>query len=172
MNTNQLKEDHFRKRWASLGMFAGPLVFLILLFFSLLIHEWKMNEVGYTAVVGIAGIIFGWAIGFVLAPETFRHLEFSRATLIILAFVSGYVFSKLEPILFFLFKENILLEKPIYGVRFTIFLICLSIAIINMYVYRKYLDDFARWMQFEPESQANESTDKQVLPNPAEDVKN
>jgi hypothetical protein len=171
MNTNKLKEEHFRKRWASLGMFAGPLVFLILLFFSLLIHEWKMSEVGYTAIVGIAGIIFGWAIGFLLAPETFKHIEFSRATIVILAFVSGYVFSKLEPILFFLFKENILLEKPNYGVRFTIFLICLSIAIINMYVYRKYLDDFARWMQFEPENQPNEPTNNQPLTNSSEEIK-
>ncbi|MCU0443990.1 MAG: hypothetical protein MUE85_03670 [Microscillaceae bacterium] len=152
MKQKKVQEDHFRKRWASLGMFAGPLVFLILLFFSLLIHEWKMSEVGYTAVVGIAGIIFGWAIGFLLAPETFKHLEFSRATIVILAFVGGYVFSKLEPILFFLFKENILLEKPSYGIRFMIFLICLSIATINMYVYRKYLDDFARWMQYDPEA--------------------
>jgi hypothetical protein len=163
----KLQDEKFRKRWASLGMFAGPVTFLVLLFFSLLIHEWKMSEVGYTAVVGMAGIIFGWGVGFLLSPETFKNLSFSRPIVVIFAFIGGYFFSKIEPLLFFLFQEKILLEKPDYGIRFVIFLICLIISTINMYVYRIYLDDFARWMQYKPEENISEKpiVDETVSPS-------
>ena len=145
-----------KKKWASLGMFAGPLVFLILLFFSLLIHEWKMKEVGYTAIMGIAGIILGWGVGFLLSPETFKGVQFSRGTVVGLAFVTGYLLSKVDSTLLYLFQDEVLVKNPTFGIRFVIFLICFVISTINMYIYRKYLEDFARLMQYNPDAPTTE----------------
>lgn len=143
--TNSSTPDQPR-RWAKLGMLSGIVVYAVLLFFSILVHEWNFREVGYTAVLGLAGLILGWGIGFVLSPDTRKGIELSRNWMVILAFLGGYVFSRIEPTLLYFFQNDVLIKNPTYGIRMIIFLICTIIAVINMYIYRRYLDEVAKWL--------------------------
>lgn len=120
-------------QWQYLGTFF---VFSVLLFFSLFIHEWKTNEVGYTAILGITGLILGAGIGYVISPQVWAKINFSKETLAIAVFCLGYLFSKIEGTIWFFFEGNILIKKPEYGVRMLIFIICLMMALMNMYAYQ------------------------------------
>jgi hypothetical protein len=145
--SNSLLTKHFSgKRLASLGMFAGPITLTILLFFSFLIHEENFKELGITAIIGITGVVLGWGIGFVFSPDTVKpsfQFQMSATTHSILIFIAGYLTAKLAPVIF---DENIFITQPAYGTRLLVFLICLVIATMNMYIYRKFLDDFAQMM--------------------------
>lgn len=159
-----LTQEIKKKKKASRGLLIGPSICVILLLFSLLIHKWNLENVGYTAVLGIAGVIFGWGVGFLLAPSTdFRKkVKINKAGISIIAFFAGYLLAKIDPVIFYFLNPDIMLKQPTYGIRFLIFIICLIISIINMYVYGQYLDDLARVMEFEPNdkniSKRNSST--------------
>ncbi len=122
-----------RNQWQYL---ATIFVFLVLLFFSLFIHEWKTNEVGYTAILGISGLILGAGIGYVISPKVWAKINFSKESLAIAVFSLGYLFSKIEGTIWFFFEGNILIKKPEFGVRMLIFIICLMMALMSMYAYQ------------------------------------
>jgi len=46
----------------------------------------------------------------------------------------------------------IFFKNAAYGVRFLVFIICLVISTLNMYIYRKYLDELVE-MIFEEEEE-------------------
>lgn len=160
MQNHSHSKDIKRKRLYSLGLFLAPVIFLVLVFFSCFVHEWKLKEIGYTGVLGFAGVVLGSGIGFLIAPETIRENRNvrSKISVPVMAFLGGYLFSRFEPTILFILKDEMLIAKPEVGIRFLIFVICLVISTIHMYVYRSYLDDFARLMEYQP---ANSETANQ-----------
>jgi hypothetical protein len=116
-------------------LWAGPALYLVLLLFSIFIHKWQMHEIGYTAVLGLSGLILGWVIGFLFTPKNWQNISVSKGSLSLTAFALGYVFAKIEGTIWFIFEGNLLIQKPEFGIRFLIFLICLLISTMNMYVY-------------------------------------
>ncbi|TAF98726.1 MAG: hypothetical protein EAZ44_11065 [Cytophagia bacterium] len=116
-------------------LWTGLFLYLLLLLFSVFIHKWQMDAIGFTAVVGLAGLMLGWAIGFLITPKNWQNIMISKGSLGLTAFVIGYLFAKIEGTIWFFFEGNILIQKPEYGARFLIFLICVLISTMNMYVY-------------------------------------
>ncbi|TAE73061.1 MAG: hypothetical protein EAZ85_08145 [Bacteroidetes bacterium] len=116
-------------------LWTGLFLYVLLLLFSIFIHKWQMNEIGFTAVLGLAGLMLGWAIGFLITPKNWQNIIISKGSLGLTAFVIGYLFAKIEGTIWFFFEGNILIHKPEYGARFLIFLICVLISTMNMYVY-------------------------------------
>ncbi len=116
-------------------LWTGLFLYVLLLIFSVFIHKWQMNEIGFTAVLGLAGLMLGWAVGFLITPKNWQNIILSKGSLGLTAFVIGYLFAKVESTLWFFFEGNILIHKPEYGARFLIFLICVLISTMNMYVY-------------------------------------
>ncbi|MBE9193574.1 hypothetical protein IQ230_25255 [Gloeocapsopsis crepidinum LEGE 06123] len=91
-------------------------------------------------LIGVAGVTVGWFIGFLASPYTIvEEKRFSRFATAIVSFLTGYVISKVEPIISYLFTGARLIEQPLYGARLLIFLACLIIGSLNMYTYRLYL---------------------------------
>ena len=142
-----------------LGLLGGFLVILVSLGVGRFIHGSFNQEFALTLLLGITGVAFGWSIGFLISPyTTLEEKKFTKLSTAIIGFLSGYVFSKTEP----LFSEFLqpaklqsILANPdfsIYFARILIFLICLLIGIMNMYTYRSYLDLKKDEQQDEPKN--------------------
>ncbi len=127
-----------RSQWQYLGTIF---VFLLLLFFSLFIHEWKTKEVGLTAILGIAGLVLGAGIGYIISPDVWAKINFSKSSLAIAVFALGYLFSKIEDTIWYPFKDNMLIKQPEMGVRILIFIICLIMAMMTMFAYQSEKDN-------------------------------
>ncbi|MEO1402709.1 MAG: hypothetical protein AAFV72_15875 [Cyanobacteria bacterium J06635_1] len=55
-----------------------------------------------------------------------------------MAFITGFLFAKMEPSFTPIFANGRLINEPIYGVRVLVFIICFVVAAINMYVFREF----------------------------------
>ncbi len=123
------------------ALLGAPIVFVFLIIASSLLHGGLDNaEFGYTFLIGIAGVSTGWLIGFLASPYTSSEdKKFSRFATAIAGFLTGYVVSTVDPVVTYLFEDARLILQPIYGARLLVFLACLCVAAINMYMYRLYL---------------------------------
>lgn len=138
----------------AMGILVGPFILAILLFFSFLVHNESFQDVGITAIIGISGVILGWGIGFLLSPHTAKpKLKVDGVFRSILIFVAGYLTAKLAPAIF---DENIFFKEPNYGIRFLVFIICLVISTLNMYLYRKHLDELVEMIFDDEEEEITE----------------
>ena len=124
-----------------LGLLAGPITLAILVGAGLIIHDgWNNSEFAFTLLIGTAGVVSGWLIGFLISPYTLiEEKRFSKLATAIIGFISGYVVSQIQPLISHLFEDLSVIDNPIYGARLLIFLTCLIIGSLNMYTYRLYI---------------------------------
>jgi hypothetical protein len=124
-----------------LGLLAGPVILLILILVAWIVHGSLTNPAfAYSVLIGVAGVAAGWLIGFLAAPYSRDEKKrFSKLGAGLVGVVSGYLVGKIDPVVSYLVTDAKLITTPIYGMNLLIFLICLVVAAINMYVFRLYL---------------------------------
>jgi threonine/homoserine/homoserine lactone efflux protein len=125
---------------ATLGLMSAPILWAILS-----ITVWKMlpswKEFAFTFVIGICGAALGWLVGLLASPYTKdEESRFTAMSKAISVFFSGYAVAKLEPIVGWLTSPDRLASNHLLVARILVFVAVFSTAIIQMYVYRIYID--------------------------------
>jgi hypothetical protein len=105
------------------------------------IHQNSKIEFALTVVVGILGATCGWLIGFLASPANSKEVAtFSAYAGIISSFVSGYLVSKLDPVITEFINSKLVFSNQIFTIRIMVFVTCFISATLIMYMYRAYLD--------------------------------
>ena len=119
---------------------------------------------GWFLLWGVSATVTGWLIGIVLSPyNVSEKKDFSALTKTVYGFITGYLLSKLDPLLTRVLSEGTGTLDPRLLPTILIALCCLLIAIGNTYVSRSYWIDtgLARRVRQRyalPENQARRNT--------------
>lgn len=129
-----------------LGLLGGPAILVLVLIVVRLVHgSWTSQPFAFSLLIGMSGVAVGWLIGFLSAPYSrSEQKRFSALATGLTGLVSGYLVGKVDPVITFLFADANVIRNPIYGMNVLIFLVCLIVASINMYVFRLYLSGSTR----------------------------
>src|SRR5262249_46226834 len=92
----------------------------------------------YSVVVGLTGIVIGWLIGVLVSPFRWEESKFTDYGKALVTFVSGYVLSKIDPLIRAATGEGGALSED-YLFRIGLFTICLGCSLIGMYIFRRYV---------------------------------
>jgi hypothetical protein len=96
------------------------------------------SEYATTLVVQMCGIALGWLLAFFASPrDEEEQATFSVYAKILSAFVSGYLLSKIEPLITAVLNAD-LLKSQIPATRLLIFVTSMALAVMNGYSYRLY----------------------------------
>ncbi|MEO7340991.1 MAG: hypothetical protein ABI073_08950 [Luteolibacter sp.] len=119
--------------------------YALLGFASWMIHGNSHREFWITVSVGVFGVLCGWFIGFLASPSTgTENKRFSRYGGLISTFMSGYLLSKLDPMLVKFLKKIEFGASPDLGFNVLIFLSCLISGAMIMYIVRSYFHRLAK----------------------------
>jgi hypothetical protein len=125
---------------AVFGLMSAPILWAVLgVTVWEMLPSWK--EFAFTFVVGISGVALGWLAGLLASP--YSKAEESRFTAVSKAigvFFSGYAVAKLEPIVGWLTSPDRLAANHLLVARILVFVATFSTAILQMYVYRIYIN--------------------------------
>ena len=102
-------------------------------------HEWKMRPFALTFVIGLVGIVSGWAVGFLISPASeAEKSDFNKYIGTISAFISGYFISKVGPIIDKLLTAELVFYNHVNSLRLLTFCFCFISAVLIMYMIRVY----------------------------------
>jgi len=97
-----------------------------------------LSDYATTLLIQMCGIALGWLTAFLASPrDDDEKAAFSLLTKTLSAFVSGYLLSKLEPVIRGVLNSG-LAENPISATRLLIFVSAFALAFMNGYSYRLY----------------------------------
>lgn len=104
-----------------------------------IIHGFGTTEFAYTMLTGLSGITTGWLVGLLAAPFSEKEQNrFSQLKTTIISFISGYLISKVEPLIKYVTTDINIIKEPTIGIRILIYFTSGAFAFIYMYSYRKY----------------------------------
>lgn len=97
-----------------------------------------------TVGVGVTGVVLGWVAGFLASPigkpegERFTSISGAIAT-----FASGYLVSKLDPVVTALLVVPGRLATQAVAINVMVFISCFASGALIMYIVRQYLNETA-----------------------------
>jgi len=104
------------------------------------VHGACNQEFWMTIAVGVLGVITGWFFGFLASPSTPNESKrFSTYASVITTFASGYLVSKLDPVLNEILKNPERLATTNIELNLLVFASCLFSGALIMYIVRSYL---------------------------------
>lgn len=130
---------NWRIVWTSVGfiIFAGPLIWLCTMMTSGQPSEQLQGRI-LNFIVLIVGSMTGWLLGILISPYgKDEKTQFSDYTKVASAFVSGYLLSKVDPIVEAILDKNLVLQ-PVAGFRFGVFISSLILFLIFTFATRQY----------------------------------
>lgn len=90
-------------------------------------------------LICLLGVVIGWGVGFITSPSSDNESErFSGMTKTVSAFLSGYILSKLDPVIESLLESNQIFQE-LFWVRMAFFLIAFFSTMIIVFINRMYL---------------------------------
>jgi hypothetical protein len=111
---------------------------LICLLFMELIGFYLTGDPWTTSLVELAGVMLGSLFGLLASPKDEGEKKvFSAAVQAVSAFISGYVLSKIEPLINAALTVSLVTTSP-SNIRVTIFLIAVIIGFALTYFFRAY----------------------------------
>ena len=115
--------------------YLGVAIFLIWMFHS----DGTNKELAYSLFIGFGGITIGWLIGVLSSPfSKSEKKSFNQIRTAIIGFLSGYFFSKIEPVFSWAFEHPELITTDDTILRLLIFVSGGIFGFIYMLIYRKY----------------------------------
>ena len=96
------------------------------------------SDYATTLLIQMCGIAIGWLLAFLASPrDEDEKAAFSLLTKTLSAFISGYLLSKVEPVIRAVLNSD-LPKSPLSAARLLIFVTALALAFMNGYSYRLY----------------------------------
>ena len=96
------------------------------------------SDYATTLLIQMCGIAIGWLLAFLASPrDEDEKAAFSLLTKTLSAFISGYLLSKVEPVIRAVLNSD-LPKSPALATRLLIFVTALALAFMNGYSYRLY----------------------------------
>jgi hypothetical protein len=128
----------FSKRMLLAGL-GSVLIYAAVTWSAWQISERNLVSFAYSVAVVAVGTVCGWLIGALGSPlSEAERTKFPSFWQGIATFVSGYLFSKLEPALDFTSFVSAINTNPIHGVRIIFFITSVLLGTIDIYVLRAY----------------------------------
>ena len=126
--------------WKTLvGATVFTFLFSCLLIWSCLQFKTSKQDTATNFLLCILGAVLGWALGMFFSPFDKADAErFSFVGQFVAAFVSGYVLSKIDPVL--TKKVTAMIEKPqdVPWPRIALFVISFLLSAVVVFVWRVY----------------------------------
>jgi len=126
---------------------AGYTTLAVLAWCAYYVHQPpNIPEFALTVAIGATGLAVGWVIGLLASPyEAAETKRFAALTTAVTSFVSGYVLSKLDPVITAALKpETALAADRISLLRILAFGCSVLVGGVTMYSYRAYIGPHRR----------------------------
>lgn len=89
-------------------------------------------------LICLLGAVLGWGIGLISTPSSEReNAKFSGLTKTISAFLSGYILSKLDPLIVTVLQSHTIFQESVL-VRIAFFLTAFFLSMVIVYINRMY----------------------------------
>jgi hypothetical protein len=133
------ERGNWRITWTVVGFFVFASTFIWLC--STMTSEGPTEQLQgriLNFIVLMVGSVTGWLLGILISPygEDEKTL-FSNYAKVVSAFFSGYLLSKVDPIIGAIFDKNLVLQ-PVAGFRFGVFIGSLILFLIFTFATRQY----------------------------------